>query len=96
MSAPPLRSLPQPQLGLDEKVVEIPALEEALEERHSARLAAGEARKAYKEAHSAATAEIEKLELPDDTPVRAGRFRIATIYARSGRLVLRRATKDAS
>jgi hypothetical protein len=28
--ATPLRSLPQPQLGLDEKVVEIPELESAL------------------------------------------------------------------
>jgi hypothetical protein len=80
-----LRSVPAPQLALDEKVVEIASLEEALEERHSARLAAGEARKAYKEAHEAAKVEIEKLELPEDTPVRAGRFRItrSAVAARS-------------
>lgn len=80
-----LRSLPAPQLALDEKVVEIPELEDALEERQSAKAAAGEARKAYKEAHEAAKVEIEKLELPDDTPVRAGRFRItrSAVSARS-------------
>jgi len=81
----PLRSLPQPQLGLDEKVVAIPELESALEERQSTKEALGEARKAYAEAHELASAEIAKLELPDDTPVRAGRFRItrSAVSARS-------------
>jgi len=71
-----LHSVPQQQLGMDEKVVQIPELEAALEERQATKEALGEARKAYAEAHEAASAEIAKLELPDDTPVRAGRFRI--------------------
>ena len=71
-----LHSVPEQQLGMDEQVVEIPALEDALEERQATKDALGEARKAYAEAHEAASAEIAKLELPDDTPVRAGRFRI--------------------
>jgi hypothetical protein len=80
-----LHSVPQQQLGMDEKVVQIPALEDALEERQSAKEALGEARKTYAEAHEAASAEIAKLELPDDTPVRAGRFRItrSAVSARS-------------
>lgn len=80
-----LHSVPQQQLGMDEKVVQIPELESALEERQSAKEALGEARKAYAEAHEAASAEIAKLELPDDTPVRAGRFRItrSAVSARS-------------
>lgn len=80
-----LHSVPQQQLGMDEKVVQIPELESALEERQAMKETLGDARKAYAEAHEAASAEIAKLELPDDTPVRAGRFRItrSAISARS-------------
>lgn len=71
------RSLePDDQLALDEKVVDIPELVEALEARQEAKADAGDARKVLKAANERANAEIEKLELPEDTAIRAGRFRI--------------------
>lgn len=80
-----LHSLPQPQLGLDEKVVDIPELVSALEERLAAKSTLGDARKVYAEANEAANVEIAKLELPDGVAVRAGDFRItrSTVAARS-------------
>jgi hypothetical protein len=70
------RAQAQQQLGFDEKVVEISELEEALEERLRHKVVLDATRKAYDEAHELASAEIAKLELPEDTAVRCGRFRI--------------------
>ena len=76
MAAAP-RPLHQPQMALDEHVIEDSELEGALEERLSAKEAAAETRRSYDEANEAATAAIAKLELPEGSAVRCGRFRIA-------------------
>jgi len=73
---PRKRAVPQEQLGFDETPISDASLEQALEERQARKAVLGEARKDYKEAHEAASAEIAKLELPDDKAVRCGRFRI--------------------
>jgi len=80
-----LQSVPQAQLGFDETVVEDAELEQALEERYTAKVDAGLARKVYDEKAEAAEAEIAKLEMDDDSAVRCGRFRITkkAVAARS-------------
>jgi len=73
----PLRSVrSEDQLGFDETVVEDAELEQALEERYTAKVDAGAARKAYDLKAEAATAKITALDLEDGTAVRCGRFRI--------------------
>jgi hypothetical protein len=73
----PLRAVDDSgQTGFDEKVIEDATLAESLEQRQVEKSALSEQRKAYKEADAAAKHELEKLELPDDTAVRVGRFRI--------------------
>jgi hypothetical protein len=73
------------QLAFDEKVLEIPELESALEERLATKAGLSEQQKAYDEANKAVEVEIEKLELPEGTAVRCGRFRItrSAVSARS-------------
>ena len=71
-----LHPVDDPQLGFDEKVIDDPKIAEALEQRQVEKGALSEQRKAYREADEAAKREIQKLELPDDTAVRVGRFRI--------------------
>jgi hypothetical protein len=81
---PAVRSIAQ--LGMDEQIVDVPALESALEERQAAKEANSETRRAFQEASEAANAEIEKLELPDGMVVRSGRFRLER-QTRAGRSV---------
>jgi hypothetical protein len=70
------------QLGMDEKVIADSGVEEALEERQTAKDEAAQYRLAYKNADKRAKSMIERLELPDpdteDAPsvVRVARFRI--------------------
>lgn len=65
------------QLAFDERRLDVPELEEALEDRLEAKKRLGEVRKDYDRANEIANAEIEKLELPaDGDAVRVGRFRI--------------------
>jgi len=74
----------QPQIAIDERVVESPELEAALEAREVAKAAAGEARAALKAAHDKAVGLIGELEL-GEAPVRVGRFRLTVrkVEARS-------------
>jgi len=65
----------QPQIAIDEHVVESPELEQALEAREAAKAAASEARAAFKAAHDTATVLIAALEL-GETTARVGRFRL--------------------
>lgn len=74
------------QLGMDEKRIDDPALIAALEEREKRREHKGEVTKAYQEAHEKALGEIAKLELPEDTAARVGRFRITRTHV-AGRSV---------
>lgn len=73
------------QLALDEQRIDDLALEQALERRLSRRLELADARKNAQEADEEANVEIAKLELPTETAVRCGRFRItrSSIPARS-------------
>ena len=70
------RTTSNDQLGLDEKVIEDPELEDALNVRDDRKAAARDARKAYKEADEAASALIAGQELPEGMTIRVGRFRI--------------------
>lgn len=69
-----LRSVPQ--LAMDERVVDDKALEAALEKRLRASDDLAEVRGVFKDADTAAKAEIAKLDLSAEAPVRVGRFRI--------------------
>ena len=73
------------QMAFDEKLVEDTALEAALEERERRKESLAAVRAEFKAAHDAASVEIEKLDLGDETAVRVGRFRIArsSVAARS-------------
>jgi hypothetical protein len=63
----------QPQTTIDERVVQNDELEQALEQRQTLKVKAGEARKAYTEADEQAKALARELDLADG-PVRVGRF----------------------
>jgi hypothetical protein len=65
----------QPQIAIDEHVIESPELEAALEAREVAKAAASEARASFKAAHDTAAGLIAALEL-DERPARVGRFRL--------------------
>lgn len=70
----PVRELAQ--TALDENVVENPSLETALEARETAKRAAGEARKVYRQ-HDEEVRGYLTVELADDLeagPIRVGRF----------------------
>jgi hypothetical protein len=72
-------------MAFDEKLVEDTALESALEERERRKASLSAVRAEFKAAHAAASAEIEKLDLGDETAVRVGRFRVSrsSVAARS-------------
>jgi hypothetical protein len=74
----------QPQIAIDERVIESPELEAALEAREVAKAATSEARATLKAAHEKAVALIGELEL-GETTVRVGRFRLTVrkVEARS-------------
>jgi len=73
------------QLALDETVIDDAELEAALETREKRKSSRDAVQKQYAEADAVAKGEIEKLELPEGSAVRVGRFRIArtSIPARS-------------
>ena len=73
---PPAGGGVQPQLGLDERVVEDEALLAALDEREAARTELGQARLAYKKLHQEVSSRLERMDLGIDTAIRVGRFRI--------------------
>jgi hypothetical protein len=68
----------QPQIAIDERVVESAELEAALEAREEARAALREARAAFKAADEPARGLIAALELSEG-PVRVGRFRLVVL-----------------
>jgi hypothetical protein len=74
----------QPQIAIDEAVVESPELEQALEAREAAKATAADARAAFKTADESARGLIAALEL-GEAPVRVGRFRLVVrkVAARS-------------
>ncbi len=67
---------PDDQDGLFDQVVENDVLAAALERREQAKQAKNAATKAYKDAHDAAKAHIDALELEEGAVVRCGRFRL--------------------
>jgi hypothetical protein len=64
------------QLGMDEKVIEDPQVEAALEERQKRRDTLGAVRSSYNEAHAVAMKGLGDLGLKDGMVMRIGRFRI--------------------
>ncbi len=66
----------RPQLALDEKVVENPALEKALDARLRAADDRAEAAKVFKRHDTEAREAIAALQLEDGDVIRVGRFRI--------------------
>jgi hypothetical protein len=76
----------QDQLGIDEKHVDDPAVEQALEERELARQGKSAATLTFRQAHDRAKDLIERLELPeeDGAVVRVGRFRISRRLVKGG------------
>jgi hypothetical protein len=71
------RSQVDGQLAIDERVIEDPGVEAALEERERCRLVRVEANGAYKRAHRIARELVDGLGAdPIDVPLRIGRFRI--------------------
>ena len=65
------------QLAMDEKVIQDPDLEAALEERLKRKNSRDALQKEYADADAKAKGLIEGLELPDGHAARVGRFRIA-------------------
>ena len=74
----------QPQIAIDERVIESDELEAALEAREVAKAARREAHSSYASANTKARELIDALEL-DDSPARIGRFRLVVrpVEARS-------------
>ena len=66
------------QLGMDETVVDDPALEQALDEREDAKEAAGRSRRWLEEKHTLVLGMLEALDLVEG-PVRVGKYRIAKV-----------------
>lgn len=73
------------QLGMDERIVEDPEVEAALERRQTAKDQASAVRARYEEANVAAAAAIDGLNLAEGEVVRIGRFRVSrnSVPARS-------------
>lgn len=65
------------QTALDERVVENPELEQALEDREIAKGGANEARAKYTTLDDLAKGKVADLNLQDGEAVRIGRFRVA-------------------
>lgn len=72
------------QTGMDETETDNKILSDLLEKRLRLSDDKAEVTKAYKEAHKAAVAEIDKLDIPGGQAIRIGRFRItrSTVAAR--------------
>lgn len=71
-----LAAAPEPQLTVDEKVVEDPELEAALDKREDARAAKAEATGAFKVADTVVKAMLDGLELEAGKPVRVAGYLI--------------------
>lgn len=67
----------QPQLSMDETVIDDPHIAAALEARQDKKDELNALRKEYDEVNDKALAAVERLELPEGRVVRVGRFRIA-------------------
>lgn len=71
-----MSAAPQEQIGLEDKFIEDPELEEVLEERESLKAEKKKALKQFNDKHAAAKDRIEKLDLPAGGALRVGRFRL--------------------
>jgi hypothetical protein len=77
------RSKAQDQLGLDEKVIDDPELEEALEDREKVKAQRSALNAKFKESHGRAVDLIDELDITEDTVVRCGRFRLSVSHVDS-------------
>jgi hypothetical protein len=64
----------RPQTSLEERILENPTLEQALEDRQKTKERAANARKAHKQNDERAKALIEETGIGIDEPIRVGRF----------------------
>ena len=71
------------QFALDEKVIDDPDLEKALEDREKVKAQRAALTAKYKERHEHAVELIDELDVPDDTVVRCGRFRLSKSHVAS-------------
>jgi hypothetical protein len=73
------------QFAFDEKVIEDPDLEEALEDREKVKAQRSALNAKFKEQHDHALDLIDELDIPEETVVRCGRFRLtkSKVAARS-------------
>ncbi|HWC39645.1 MAG TPA: hypothetical protein VG476_14000, partial [Acidimicrobiales bacterium] len=70
------RTKTQDQLSFDEKVIDDPDLEDALEAREKLKGQRAALNAKFKEAHEAAVGLIDELAVSEDQVVRCGRFRL--------------------
>jgi hypothetical protein len=71
------------QFAFDEKVIEDEDLEEALEDREKVKAQRAALSAKYKERHDHAVELIDELDIPDDTVIRCGRFRLSRSHVAS-------------
>ena len=71
------------QLAFDEKVVDDPDLENALEEREKVKAQRAALNAKFKEKHEKAVELIDDLGVTEDTVVRCGRFRVSKSHVAS-------------
>jgi hypothetical protein len=69
------------QFAFDEKVIEDPDLEEALEDREKVKAQRSALNAKFKEKHEHAADLIDELDITEDTVVRCGRFRLTVSKA---------------
>jgi hypothetical protein len=65
------------QLAFDEKVIDDPDLEEALEDREKVKSQRSALNAKFKEKHEQAVELIDELDITEDTVIRCGRFRVS-------------------
>jgi hypothetical protein len=71
------------QLAFDEKVIEDPELEEALEDREKVKSQRSALNAKFKQKHEHAVEMIDELDITEDTVVRCGRFRLSKSHVDS-------------
>jgi hypothetical protein len=71
------------QLAFDEKVIEDPDLEKALEEREKVKAQRSALNAKFKEKHEQAVELLDELDVTEDTVIRCGRFRVSKSHVDS-------------
>lgn len=72
-----MAAVADPQTSLDERLINAPPLEQALETREKRKASLKAVRAEYREADEMAKAQIAEFDLSDGEVARCGRFRIA-------------------